>query len=292
MQIGVTMGFSHHTPPAHIAKAARLVEEMGIHSLWVPEHVLFFPDYASTYPYSGNGRIPGDPEGVLDPFSALTFIAANTERVRLGTGICLVPQRQPVYTAKMVADLDYLSAGRVDFGVGIGWLKEEFDNLQMSFADRAARCNEYVDTMRALWAPGLSEFSGPTVELAPCHFNPKPVQQGGRHVGPPVYFGGESKPALRRVAQRGDGWYGFNLTPEELTERLVVLDELLAQEGRSRDEIRIIVCPNAKPFTAESLAQYAEAGVDEVLTGLAGSTLDKIKARGESILSIAADVLQ
>ena len=89
--------------------------------------------------------------------------AAATERIRLGTGICLVPQRQPVYTAKMVADLDYLSAGRVDFGVGIGWLREEFDNLQMDFKTRARRCIEYLEVMQALWAPGLSSYQGETI---------------------------------------------------------------------------------------------------------------------------------
>ncbi len=122
MKIGVTIAFSQHTPVGYIAEAAQLVESLGFHSLWVPEHVLFFPEYASRYPYSDDGRIPGNPEGVLDPFSALTFIAAHTTTLRLGTGICLVPQRQPVYTAKMVADLDYLSGGRDDFGVAsAGW---------------------------------------------------------------------------------------------------------------------------------------------------------------------------
>ena len=286
------MAFSHRTPPSHIGAAAQAVEEMGFHSIWVPEHVLFFADYASTYPYSNDGRIPGEPDGVLDPFSALTFIAAHTSRVRLGTGICLVPQRQPVYTAKMVADLDYLSGGRVDFGVGVGWLKEEFDNLQMSFEQRAARCNEYIDAMRALWQPGLSQFSGPTVELTPCHFNPKPEQQGERHAGPPVYFGGESMPALRRVAQRGDGWYGYNLSPEQLSERLAVLDDLLQAQGRSRKELKVIVGPNSHPVTAATLSEYASVGADEALVGLFGSSIDKLRARGEGLLALADGVLQ
>ena len=120
MRVGVTMAFNDHTAPDFIGAAAQLVEESGFHSVWVPEHVLFFPDYASTYPYSEDGRIPGEPVGVIDPFAALTWVASHTKTLRLGTGICLVPQRQPVYTAKAVADLDYLSGGRVDFGVGIG----------------------------------------------------------------------------------------------------------------------------------------------------------------------------
>ena len=198
MKIGVTMAISQHTKVDYIADAARLVETLGFHSLWVPEHVLFFPEYASRYPYSDDGRIPGNPEGVLDPFSALTFVAAQTTTIRLGTGICLVPQRQPVYTAKMVADLDFLSRGRVDFGVGIGWLAEEFSALQMDFATRAKRTAEYIGAMKALWSPGVTQFSGETVEIIDCHFNPKPVQQPH----PPILFGGESDAALRCAGSR------------------------------------------------------------------------------------------
>ncbi|MEC8060262.1 MAG: LLM class F420-dependent oxidoreductase, partial [Pseudomonadota bacterium] len=261
MKISVAMAFSQHTAAGFIKDAVQLVEAKGVHGIWVPEHVLFFPEYASTYPYSDNGRIPGNPEGILDPFTALTFIAAHTQRVRLGTGICLVPQRQPVYTAKMVADVDYLSGGRVDFGVGIGWLKEEFENLGMDFATRAARTEEYILAMRALWSEGISEFSGQTVSLQPCHFNPKPVQKPY----PPIYFGGESDPALRRVARLGDGWYGFDLDPEQLQEKLVSLDAALAATGRSRQDIDLIIGPNRHPVNADTVAAYAAAGVDQLV---------------------------
>ena len=111
MQVGATMAFNHHTSAAFMVEAAHAVETAGFHSLWVPEHVVFFADYESRYPVLGNGRIPGDPEGVLDPFMALTYIAAGTRSIRLGAGICLVPQRQPVYTAKQVADLDTCQVG-------------------------------------------------------------------------------------------------------------------------------------------------------------------------------------
>ncbi len=150
MDIAVTTAFSHNTPVDFIAGAAQRIEAAGFAAVWVPEHVLFFPDYASSYPYSPDGKVPGNPDGVYDPFTALTFIAAHTSTLRLGTGICLVPQRQPVYTAKMVADLDYLSQGRVDFGIGVGWLAEEFDALGLDFAARAARCNEYMAAMKEI----------------------------------------------------------------------------------------------------------------------------------------------
>lgn len=285
MKISVAMAFSQHTAPEFIKDVVQLVESKGVHGIWVPEHVLFFPDYASTYPYSDSGRIPGDPEGILDPFTALTFIAAHTQRVRLGTGICLVPQRQPVYTAKMVADVDYLSNGRVDFGVGIGWLREEFENLDMDFSTRAARTEEYILAMRALWSDGVSEFSGQTFNLQPCHFNPKPVQKPH----PPIYFGGESDGAMRRVARLGDGWYGYDLSPEQLLEKLVGLDAALAATGRSRSDIDLVVGPNRHPVNDDTLAAYAAAGVDQLVVPVFAGNLDKLSDRVDALMALGGD---
>jgi probable F420-dependent oxidoreductase len=284
MQIGVAIAFNHLTAPGYIADAARFIEDAGFHSLWVPEHVLLFPEYASRYPYADDGRVPGNPQGVLDPFTALTFIAAQTKRVRLGTGICLVPQRQPVYTAKMVADVDYLSGGRVDFGVGIGWLAEEFQALGLDFHTRARRCAEYIDAMKALWADGVSSFSGETVEFRSCYFNPKPVQKPH----PPIYFGGESEPALRRVATQGNGWYGYDLEPTGVRERLVVLDRMLAEADRSRVDIDVIVCPNRHPITPETVAAYRDAGVEQLISPIFARNVDDLKRRAERLLMTAA----
>ncbi|MFT7651008.1 MAG: putative F420-dependent oxidoreductase [Limisphaerales bacterium] len=282
MKVGAAMAFNQYTPAEFIRDAVIMVEEKGIDSIWFPEHVLFFPDYGSTYPYSDTGRIPGDPEGLLDPFTAMTFVASHTSRVRLGTGICLVPQRQPVYTAKMVADVDFLSNGRVDFGVGIGWLKEEFDNLGMDFATRAKTCDEYIDAMQALWSPGVTEFSGPTIELTACHFNPKPVQTPH----PPIFFGGESRPAMRRVAQRGQGWYAFDVNPEELSQKLLLLDEALAAENRSREDIQLYVGPNRNPITTESVAAFTDLGVEQLIVPLGASTLEKLEVRTDALLAV------
>lgn len=281
MKIGAAMAFNQFTPAEFIRDAVQLVEEKGIDSIWFPEHVLFFPDYASTYPYSDSGRIPGDPEGLLDPFTAMTFVASHTSKVRLGTGICLVPQRQPVYTAKMVADVDFLSGGRVDFGVGIGWLKEEFDNLGMDFSTRAQTCDEYIDAMLALWSPGVTEFKGPTVEITACHFNPKPVQ--APH--PPIFFGGESRPALRRVAERGQGWYAYDVSPEQLADKLPALDDALAANGRSRADIKLYVGPNRNPITPETIQAYADLGVEQLIAPLGASTLEKLAVRTDALLA-------
>ncbi len=284
MKIGVTTAFNHFMRPEFMIESAQALDAAGIHSMWVPEHVVFFPEYASRYPYSEDGRIPGEPEGVLDPFTALTFVAAHTNNIRLGTGICLVPQRQPIYTAKMVADLDYLSGGRVDFGVGIGWLEEEFDSLQMSFKDRAKRCNEYVDAMKALWAPGVTQFDGPTVNISGALFNPKPVQSPH----PPIFFGGESEPALRRVASRGDGWYGFNLNPETLAERLGSLEQKLADQGRTRADIQVFVGPGYNASSPDDLKRFRDLGVDQIILPAMAGKIDKLHARIEKILAISA----
>jgi len=282
MKIGATVAYSHFTSPEFIAESAQVLEQMGFHSIWVPEHVMFFPDYESAYPYTEEGKLPGDPEGVLDPFTALTFVAANTKTLRLGTGICLVPQRQPVYTAKMVADLDYLSGGRVDFGVGIGWLKEEFDNLQMPWAGRGKRCVEYLEVMQALWQPGLASYKGNEYTLEKCHFNPKPVQTPH----PPIFFGGESEPALKRVASHGQGWYGYDMDPATLASRLTRLDELLAEQGRSRSDIEVYVGPNKHPINAETVPAYEAAGVQQLNVMVAGRDLDGFKRRAEKMAAI------
>ena len=280
MKIGFAMAFNQFTESALIADAASLIEEMGAYAVWAPEHVMFFPEYASTYPYSETGRIPGDPEGLLDPFTVLTFIAARTKNLRLGTGICLVPQRNPIYTAKMVADLDYLSGGRVDFGVGIGWLKEEFVNLGMDFKSRAARCEEYIGVMKELWSPGVSEYRGQTVDLRSCFFNPKPCQKPY----PPIYFGGESDAALGRVATLGDGWYAYDIYPEELALRLDLLYNKMQQAGRSLDEMELIVGPNRHPVNEKTIEQYSSLGVTQLVVPLYGTALSKIEQRAAQFL--------
>ena len=284
MDIGVGFPFSHHTPVNFIAQAARYLEDAGFDSLWVPEHVLFFPEYDSRYPYSEDSRIPGEPDGLLDPFTALTFVAAHTHRIRLGTGICLVPQRQPVYTAKMVADVDYLSAGRFEFGVGIGWLAEEFASLQMDFATRAARCAEYIDAMKALWTQdGVVSFQGETVTLEGCVFNPKPVQSPH----PPLFFGGESRPALARVAAQGNGWYGYNLEPDGAAEHLARLDSALANAGRTRDDIRCYVGPGRKrQFTPDMVNAYRDLGFDQLILPLHATSIDDLKRRADRVLHL------
>jgi probable F420-dependent oxidoreductase len=276
------MAFNERTSPQYIASAAAIVEELGIHSVWVPEHVLFFPDYASRYPYTEDGKLEGNPTSLLEPLTALTWMASHTTKLRLGTGILLVPQRNPVYTAKQVASLDFLSNGRVDFGIGIGWLKEEFAALGVPWEDRAGRTGECVAMMKTLWCDEVSSYSGRYFQLDAAYQNPKPVQKPH----PPLFFGGESHPALRRVATLGQGWYGFNMTPAALEGHLETLQEELSRVGRSRDEVLVYVSPSYKHLTPESIRTFEQLGVDQVIMPLLASNEEKLRVRAMQTLDL------
>ena len=282
MKIGVIAGFGAATAPDFIAAAARLVEERGLHSFWVPEHVLFFREYASRYPYSSDGRIPGDPDGVIDPFIALTYLAAHTERIRLGTGICLVPQRPPVYTAKQVADVDFLSGGRVDFGVGIGWLREEFQALGVPWQQRAARTREALGVMKTLWCDDVSHYKGDFYTLPDCLQNPKPVQKPH----PPIYFGGESDAALQRVADLGQGWFGYNVAPEALAECIERLDARLSEAGRSREDVAIAVAPYGLRADRDGAARYRDLGVDQLILPFGARDADGLERAADRVAQL------
>jgi probable F420-dependent oxidoreductase len=287
MDVGVFVPIGNGNASSDLVRAVGpAVEERGFESIWVAEHVVLFDEYESQYPYSSSGRFPGSGEtGVLEPLTALTYLAAITDRVRLGTGICLVPQRNPVYTAKQVADLDSLSGGRVDFGIGVGWLREEFEALGVPFERRGKRTDEYLQVMRSLWCDDTSSFEGELYNLRPCRMYPKPVQQPH----PPIHVGGESDAALRRVARFGQGWFSFNRLPDQLAEPLGRLDELLDSEGRKRSEITLTVCPYFNPFDGAMVEAYAEAGVDRLVVVLLAFDRDTMLSMADQLVT---DVLE
>ena len=282
LKLGCQMAFNEHTSPEYIAAAAAMVEKLGYDSFWVPEHVLFFPEYESKYPYSEDGRIQGDPRSLLDPLTALTYVAANTSKIRLGTGICLVPQRNPVYTAKQVADLDYLSGGRVDFGIGIGWLKEEFNALGVPWTDRAGRTEECIGVMKTLWCDELSSFQGKYFSFEAAYQNPKPVQRPH----PPLIFGGESRAALKRVATLGQGWFTFNVTPESLAQGIDILQPLLEEQGRTISDISISVTPDRQHINQESLKRFEELGAEQIILPLFANNTDKLEGQATKYLEL------
>jgi len=260
------------TPP-YLRALARGAEERGFASLWTAEHVVLFDEYASRYPYSADGRIPvGGEHGPLEPFGTLAFFAGVTTKIRLGTGVCLVPQRNPVYTAKEVSSVDWMSGGRLDFGVGVGWLAEEFQAVGVPFERRGDRCRAYLEVMKRLWCDDVSSYSGPFYTLPACRQYPKPIQKPH----PPIHFGGESDAALRRVADIGDGWYPFSREPDELATLLARLDGMLAKRGRSRKDVRISTCPYMRPADLDLVKRYRDVGVDQVVLLLYATTVDEL----------------
>lgn len=290
MHIGTFVPFvSGYATPAFVLQAAQAAEEAGFHSIWAPEHVVLFSEYASRYPYTEDGRLRIGPEGgVLEPLNLLSFIAGATKRIRLGTGICLVPQRNPVYTAKEVATVDHLSGGRVDFGVGIGWLAEEFEALGVPWERRGARTRDYLEVMKRLWCDPVSSYEGEFYKLPPSSQFPKPVQKPH----PPIYFGGESDAALRRVADIGQGWFGYSHTPDTAHERIQRLGGLLKQRGRSLQEVYITIAPNRRDVDVAMMEEYKRAGVNQILLPGRGrgaeEFLDSLVGLGRTMVEPAA----
>ena len=239
-----------YVAPEAAATIGTAAEQAGFDSLWTVEHVVVPREYASTYPYSGNGKMPGGSDfDIPDPLIWLTWVAARTTTLRLGTGVVILPQRNPVILAKEVATLDMLSGGRVELGVGIGWLEEEFDILGASFPDRARRTEEYIAAMRALWSQDAATFSGETVTFADAISRPRPVD---RRV--PVHIGGHSPAAARRAGRVGDGFF-----PAKGDVPTLVGEMRKAAEEAGRD-------PDAIEVTASGAALLAggEAALDEV----------------------------
>lgn len=262
MRLGLhALGIGSGADRAVIDAVAAAADGHGFATLWAGEHVVMVDDSASRYPYSDSGviAVPAEADW-LDPLIALSFAAAASSRIRLATGVLLLPEHNPVIVAKQAASLDRLSGGRLTLGIGIGWSREEFEALGVPFERRAARTAEYVAAMRTLWREDVASFDGQFVAFDPIRVNPKPVARQGL----PVVVGGNSNAALGRVAAWGDGWYGFNLEGvDEVRDRIGRLKKLCAQAGRDRDGLRLAVALAAP--RVEDVGALAELGVDELV---------------------------
>src|SRR5229473_2790551 len=260
--------------PAWVRTVATTAERLGFSTIWAPEHVVLLEQYASKYPYS-SGEFPAPADTpIADPFTTLAYAAACTSKIRLGTGICLVPEHNPLVLAKTVATVDRLSGGRFILGVGVGWLAEEFAALGIPFERRGARTREYIEVMRKLWTERSNSHQGEFVNFTNVLSYPKPVS--GK--GVPVWFGGESNPALRRVAEYGDGWIGFNLLPDQAAEKIKRIEELLRANGRKRSDVHLAVSPYTNPIKTDDLKRYRDAGVEEIalLSGRSGTEREMV----------------
>lgn len=245
-----------------VVDAVAIAGEAGeIRTLWVGEHVVMVDRSASRYPYSPDGEIAVAADADwLDPLIALSFAAAVTDSIRLATGVLLVPEHNPVLLAKQTASLDVLCGGRFALGVGVGWSREEFVALGVSFERRGDRADEYLRAMRALWREDPASFTGEFVSFSDIHVNPKPLRAGRI----PIIVGGNSDRALRRAAWLGDGWYGFNLEgPDHARERIACLHDLCRAAGRDPSEVEIAVALAAPK--AGDRAALDRLGVEELV---------------------------
>ncbi len=242
-----------------IARVARRAEELGYDSLWVSDHIIFPTELRSAYPYSPDGKLPLDPTNpLLEPFTVLTYAAAVTKTVKLGTSVVIVPYRDPLVMAKIVSSLDVLSNGRFIFGVGVGWLDEEFRALRLNLRDRAAQTKEALSVMKACWTQDDPEFHGKFFDFSGIQFAPKPRQKPH----PPIWFGGNSLPALKRAVEQGDGWHAVWMTPEEVANTANILRDLCAKTGKDFAKFPLTINVNHKvPLTVENVKKYEEAGV-------------------------------
>ncbi|MDP6708645.1 MAG: TIGR03619 family F420-dependent LLM class oxidoreductase [Alphaproteobacteria bacterium] len=294
--------------PDDLAALVGRAEELGFASVMIADHIVFPAEIASKYPYTVTGAFPGQGDA-LEQLTLMSFIAAKTERLRLVSSVMVLPHRNPVFTAKVLATIDVLSKGRVTVGVGVGWMREEFEALQTApFERRGAVSDEYIEIFKKLWTQDPAEHEGEFYRFKAVHSEPKPVQKPH----PPIWIGGHSRPALRRVARHGDGWHPVGaiaavpLTPAELAASLDELKRLTEAEGRDFEALTISfkapvydrgAAPagtDRRPFTgpagqiAEDVATYESLGVSELIFDFRSDSLAESLERMEKF---AADVI-
>lgn len=269
MHFGVTMFMTDQTMgPASFARA---VEERGFHSLYLPEHT-HIPVSRRTPPPTGGDELAEEYRRTLDPFVALGIAAAVTERVLLGTGICLVAQREPIVTAKAVATLDSLSGGRFVFGIGFGWNEDEIAHHGLAMPERRAVTREHLLAMQQLWREDEAEFHGRYVDLAPSWSWPKPASRPGGG-GPPVLIGGAAGPKLfAQVAEYADGW--IPIGGRGIRAALPDLHRACEEAGRDPAHLRVV--PFGTIPDPGKLEYYSSLGISEIVLRIPSGDADAV----------------
>ncbi len=273
--------FSDGPTAAAMAKAA---EESGFESLWTVEHVVVPSGYESTYPYDPSGKMPGGEEfAIPDPLIWLSYVAAATERIHLGTGILILPQRNPVVLAKEVATLDHLSGGRVELGIGVGWLEEEFDAIGEPFHERGKRTDDYVAAMRALWTQDKATYHSEFTNFDECISLPRPAQGSV-----PIHVGGHTDIAARRAGRLGDGFFPGKGDPAELSRLFDVVRGAAVEAGRDPDAVEY-TCGGATigGGAVDTIKALQDIGVDRVVVpafAFWNDTADSLARYGDEVI--------
>jgi probable F420-dependent oxidoreductase len=266
-----------------LAANARLAEELGFESLWMGEHLGFPTEFKSVYPYDESGSPPvRNDASIHDPLIVFSYLAAVTSKIKFGTGVYILPLRNPFAVAKAIASLDQLSNGRLLFGVGIGWLKEEFEWVGMDWDNRARRNNEMLKLMEALFTQEVPNFKGQTVGTQNFYFNPKTVQQPH----PPYIIGGNTDAAIRRACRLGDGWYGIAKKLDGAVALVKRVREIEKNYQRA-NPLELTMGVQWRSTTVDDVAQLQEAGVERVLpSGLvARDSLGALRRVHETLVS-------
>lgn len=271
MKFGLALA---HTHTSIWQDVAVLADELGFESLWCPDHLVFPVDLAGT-PYQDGGPPPVPADTPLFDWPAyLSYLAARTHQIHLGTYVYLLGLRHPLVSARAFATTDLLSSGRLLLGVGAGWLEGEWTAVGYDPASRGARLDEAIQVHRRLWAEDVIAHDGEFWQWGPVRFEPKPARPGG----PPILVGGESGRALRRAAELGDGWMSMpHDSPESVSRQVDRLDALLRERGRDPEDFEITSCVLSSP-SADEVDRWRRAGVDRLVVKPWSRTRDTLEA--------------
>lgn len=285
MKIGaVASFFAPLVPPARLLDLARGLDQRELDSLWFGEHALLFDEMEFGYPGSPDGKLPV-PEGcgVPDQSTIIGYLAGHTRNLRFGTSISLIAQRNPIYTAKEFATLDWLTGARVDLGVGVGWCKEEVLACGYGWSDRGARCDEALALMAKLWRDPVTDHDGPYFQVQGAKMDPKPLK--GLI---PLIVGGFSDAALKRAATFGHGWLGFGQDPRAAEAILKRLDVHLAAVGRGRDDFDIVMMPAVDDVAAARA--FRDLGINRLIPMVMLDSDASLAARLEHLSELSTSI--
>jgi probable F420-dependent oxidoreductase len=277
VRFGIPLG---RLNPAFWVEATVEAERLGFESVWLPEH-LVLPMEMTRSPFPGQDHPPIPPETpVFDAFGYLSYVAGRTSTIRLATHVYLLGLRHPFVAARAVQTLDLVSGGRVELGVGAGWLESEWAAVGLEFATRGRRLDEALEVCKRLWSEPVVEHHGEFFDFGPVMFEPKPVQRPW----PPVHVGGESGPALRRAARAGDGWVGIDHTPESVAPLVDRLRRLRDEHGRAGDRFEVTV--GGAVEGRDDVRRWEEAGVDRLIVAPWRRSKEALEAMGRFSQSV------
>lgn len=262
MKFGLAFASNVGVDSESALELCRRVEAVGFDSVWCGEHVIWPSRIESSYPYTPDGVMPGEFDTpVPDPLIWLAYVAAAAPTLKLGTCVLVLPQRNPVILAKELATLDRLSGGRVELGIGVGWMKEEFNALGVDWARRGARTDEYIEAMQALWAGPEAEFHGQFANFSAVTCSPRPVGGAIR-----IVTGGDSPIAIKRAARVADGYFPGSVDPDKLRTLIADLGDAAEKAGRSLEDIEInALLPTGHPDPVSVIEKFEEIGISRVM---------------------------